>query len=607
MAQFGTVEFGTIGFAEEPVTDTVVLVPTGSLTFTGIAPDVTDISVPTGSMAFTGLVPNPFIGIGVTVPTGAVTFTGLAPAVVINNIFIVPTGSMVFTGYPPAYAEAPEILVPTGSMAFTGYAPTLRYRIPFRTVYNLRNQLSHRIQYALQERVSTTHRILYDVDANNTVQKTHRIQYGLPFSISHRIQYALQEVVSLTHRIEYGLTSEVRKTHRVAYDILSVDAVRRTHRMRYSLVDSSIINVTGSTVAVLEVSPGVFRTIGLESCRIFKDENDLHWTCSVSLTSVDDYALFTQDDPFTVSLFGEEWEFIVDSKELTRDSPAGWEARLQGVSPTALDDLPRSLELTQEYPDDITARDAVEGALSIAVDWQLVDWVIPAGRLSADRASPVDFAHRIVEAAGGVLESKKDGTWLARHLYPISPLWYDSATPDHVFSEQQNIFTASEQFVPGRVVNRIRITDIEANYQDVIEFIEDDVNPLRGDLYVYPSPFRTTVQLLSTALPADITLTPTLPTVQTRTVEDADTELGELVEFLNCEATTRYPIYAIEEVVWVGIDLGAVTFEEGSTTLMVSGSQGYSLARVKYTTQFIRYEVQAAEPIDAQFILEDIG
>ena len=109
-------------------------------------------------------------------------------------------------------------------------------------------------------------------------------------------------------------------------------------------------------------------------------------------------------------------------------------------------------------------------------------------------------------------------------------------------------------------------------------------------------------------MPADITLSPTSPLVQTREIVDpGDTDRGELVEFNNCEANTTYPIYAINEVEWIGVDLGSVTFEDGSNTLRVSGPSGYSLARVKYDTQFLRYRVLASQPIDAQFILEDVG
>lgn len=608
MAQLGTQQLGTVqlngsGVDPSPVID----VPTATLTLTGFPPEIAEIPIPTGALTLTGIAPNPFLGFSIDIPTGTLTLAGIAPAPVIGFNFNVPTGTLTLTGFAPIHKEAPVVEIPTGALTLTGQpGPTFKYIVRLDMVYNLRQRFTHDMNYSLLAPVQATHDINYDLQVGNPLQKTFDISYGLPFKVEHDMVYALNTTLKVVHDIAYGLLTNVTALHDMPYDILSVDPVRRTYDMRYSLLQSSVIDVSG----VMEITiPGRAQPIGVRSARVFKDETDAHWTCSISLTDINDYALFVQDDPFTLSLFGEEWEFLVDAKELSRNDPGSWDAKLQGISPTANDDFPRVDQYTQEFPNDITARTAVEGALSIAVEWRdFVDWIIPGGRLSADRASPLDFATTIVEAAGGILEAKKDGTWLVRHKYPVSPQWYDTTTPDNVFNEQDKIFQATEQFVPGQVVNRIRITDGDANFNDIVEFEPDENNALQGELFIYPGPFRTTVELLTTALPADITLSATSPQVQQREVTDlVDEERGVLVEFVNCEATVQYPIYGITEVEWVGIDLGAVTFEEGSTTLNVSGSQGYSMARIKYTTQYLRYTVLASQPIDAQFILEDVG
>jgi hypothetical protein len=610
MAQFGETQFGETQFDGETDGPVLIDVPTAALVLTGFPPEL-EHRPPAGVLTLTGF--PPIIAIGhpaIEPPTAALVLTGLVPLAFETVIINVPTGALVLTGFAPSYKEAPNIIVPTGTLTITGMpGPTLKYLIRFDMLYNLRQRFTHDMNYSLLAPVQVTHDIEYDLQVGNPLQKQHDMVYGLPFRVFHDMPYSLQTVIQKTHDMVYGLLTNITVEHDMLYDILSVDPVRRTHDMRYSLLSAVIIDVTGVMQILFETSPGVTRSIGVERASVAKDETDLFWTCTVSLTDISDYALFSQDSPFTLSLFGEEWEFIVDSKELSRSDPAGFNAQLQGVSPAANDDLPRALELTQEYPNDISARVVVEGALSIAVEWRdFVDWIIPAGRLSAERASPVDFAQNIVDAAGGFLESKKDGTWLVRHKWPVSPLWYGSTAPDHIFNEQDKILTAREQFVPGRIVNRIRITDGDSNFNDVIEFVADENNLLQGTLFIYPSPFRTTIQLLTTNLPADINLQPTSPTVQEREVVDLNDEnRGELIEFENCEGNTVRAIYGISDVEWVTQDLGAVTFEEGSTTLKVSGPSGYGIARVKYTTRFLRYIVTATQPIDGQFILEDIG
>jgi hypothetical protein len=343
--------------------------------------------------------------------------------------------------------------------------------------------------------------------------------------------------------------------------------------------------------------------------RVFKDEADVHWVCNVELASVEDYATFNQDDPFTLSVFGELFEFIVDSKELTRNSPANVTAVINGISPTALKDFPRAEPYSVTHDVAVMAQVAAETALGESIDWQMVDWLIPAYRLVAENASPLEFAKLIVEAAGGVLESKIDGTFLARHKYPVSPVDYPEIVADHTFAESDKILSVTEQFVPGKIVNKIRILDQDTNFNDVIEFIADPDDPLQGDLNVYPGPWRTTVQLLTTSPTAVITLTPYDPLEQTRLITDTeDDELGELVEILNSEGQTTYPVDSIDSVVWISNTLGTVSAEPGSNTIRTSSTtEGYGLLRIKYNTRFLRYRAVSNEALPAQFILEDVG
>lgn len=343
--------------------------------------------------------------------------------------------------------------------------------------------------------------------------------------------------------------------------------------------------------------------------RVFKDEAAVHWVCNVELADVNDYATFNQDDPFTLSIFGELFEFIVDSKELTRNSPANVTAIINGISPTALKDFPRAEPYSITHTVAITAQDAAEAALGVSIDWQMVDWLIPAYRLVAENASPLEFAKLIVEAAGGVLESKIDGTFLARHKYPVSPVDYPEIVADHTFAESDKILSVTEQFVPGKIVNKIRILDQDSNFNDVIEFVQDPEEALEGDLRVYPGPWRTTVQLLSTSPTAVITLTPYDPLEQTRLVtEEGDEDLGELIEILNGEGQTAYPVDSIDSYEWISNTLGTISAEQGSNTIRSSSTtEGYGLLRIKYNTRFLRYRVVSTEPLPAQFILEDIG
>lgn len=99
---------------------------TGTRATTPNGPSPTVVPVPVGSASFTGLVPTVLTPRTVTVPVGSMSFAGLAPSAILSTVINVPVGSVSFTGLAPAVviADPNAIVVPTASMSFTGYAPT---------------------------------------------------------------------------------------------------------------------------------------------------------------------------------------------------------------------------------------------------------------------------------------------------------------------------------------------------------------------------------------------------------------------------------------------------------------------------------------------------
>ncbi len=77
---------------------------------------------------------------------------------------------------------------------------------------------------------------------------------------------------------------------------------------------------------------------------------------------------------------------------------------------------------------------------------------------------------------------------------------------------------------------------------------------------------------------------------------------SETVEFIEGQASTRYPVTAIVNLAWQHTGLGDVTASSQSLTAATSG---YSLLRITYTTTSLDWRV--ALPIDeeVQFVLVD--
>jgi hypothetical protein len=244
------------------------------------------------------------------------------------------------------------------------------------------------------------------------------------------------------------------------------------------------------------------------------------------------------------------------------------------------------------------------------VTWQLVDWWIPAYRLAAEKAAPLDVAQQVVSAVGGLIESQPDGSVVCRPRWPVSIPEIESATVDLELSEKY-IYAITESPTQDDLVNRVVIIDQDAAYQDRLEYIpnklgtEDD--PYNGILYGYISPWREGLRIVTTR-PSKITLG-TLGE-GTRAIGDSNEDFpAETLTFTNRESSTQYPIMDLTSIEWLDENLGSVTFTPYSTTL-TSGSvgayEGHSLAKVQYTTRFLQIPVQCSESvesIEAQFLL----
>ena len=92
------------------------------------------------------------------------------------------------------------------------------------------------------------------------------------------------------------------------------------------------------------------------------------------------------------------------------------------------------------------------------VDWDTVDWQVPAGVWYYDGMTPMDAVSTLAEAAGAVVQSDP----ATRHLrvvprYPVSPWAWPDTSPDHVV--QDDIITAeSGQVRSAPVYNAVVVT-----------------------------------------------------------------------------------------------------------------------------------------------------
>lgn len=123
------------GYAPTITQPQTVTPSAGTLTFTGYAPTVSqssavNVAPGAGTLAFTGYAPTVAQAQNLTPGSGSLTFAGYAPTVSQARQIVPGAAALAFTGYAPTVAQAVSIAPASGQLTFTGYPPTVQQRAP---------------------------------------------------------------------------------------------------------------------------------------------------------------------------------------------------------------------------------------------------------------------------------------------------------------------------------------------------------------------------------------------------------------------------------------------------------------------------------------------
>lgn len=404
----------------------------------------------------------------------------------------------------------------------------------------------------------------------------------------HVIPYTDLGACRKSMQAAYWLTQTVTARQVLGYDVTDVDPVAKRLTASWSIHDDARLQ------AVVNSPELVWRgqRIRIVEATLSCDEESPVWIAQVEIAAITDFAAIGIGDTITLALGLEPFVLVVDGKTLSRTSVAEQRMELTAVSPVALLDAPFAGTIRYYEAGAIAARAAVEFLIG-SVDWQLPDWIIPAGRLMLEGATPLAAARNIVAAIGGIIESNPDGSVVCRRRHPVSIPQYGAAAVAHGLFDA-DVMSAQAQIAPMRGYNRVTLANDEGSVGtsgDRIEYVADADDAYRGTVRAYLAAARS-VLLAHTGHPATVIAT---------LGETTRTEI-ETVEFVEGRASTRYPVTAIVDLAWQHTGLGDVT---AAGQNMTSATAGYSLLRITYTTTSFDWRV--ALPIDeeVQFVLVD--
>jgi len=454
----------------------------------------------------------------------------------------------------------------------------------------------HTAPYLIYGRVLSAHAAPSAILSVQPVAAQHVGPWAQRFSAEHTALWQSTRRTLAAHTAAWSYSVPAAAQHVAALDILAFVPITAQHRTFYDVAANVVFNITGTP----HVEKGG-QQVAIASADLAFDEGGFAWTANLELTHVGDYQRFKRNDRFTVVLFGDRYELMVDSKSLSRDQPTGVTMVISGVSPTAtLDSGPdRAAELTKTWTEPVNASAVVqELAGDIAVDWRVLDWLIPAHRLGVSGASPIAVIRQIAEAVGGVAESTQEGSLLIRPTFPVSVPDWDTATPDQVVTDNADTLSVREGVIAAAVFDKFYLSDVvDATSRDRVEWAFDEGATHKGQLLVYPAIWRTNLAVTSTR--TGMVLSP---------MGVVSREEEETVEFAQGISQTGYPIDAILETEWLDRHLGGVSAGAYSSQLTATGeahTDKYSLLRIRYRTKALVYTAEYTADGAAQFLVEE--
>ncbi len=313
-------------------------------------------------------------------------------------------------------------------------------------------------------------------------------------------------------------------------------------------------------------------------------EMDFAWSGTLEVTNPASFQRIRIDDPIDLELGGEMFKLMVDNKTLERDGVGMPRLTVSVVSPTARFVAPRATPMDKVWDEPVWARDAAEEAIGEGIRWDLVNWLIPGGRLAVHEASPLDVVRTIVEAVGGLVESLPDGMLRIRHRFPIAVPRWATASVDHVLTDESDNLSCRESHVLRNRVNKVLVrgylpsgtgflsVEVDArldglNHGQTTFYSGDTAHllVLSGDDVALSDPFVSAGVILPGAW-QEIKMT------------------QDVVFNGTATATLDKPAFAIDSVIWIGNNLGPLSLEADDRTLTVPNA-GVAIARVTYRTR----------------------
>ncbi len=313
----------------------------------------------------------------------------------------------------------------------------------------------------------------------------------------------------------------------------------------------------------------------------------------------------------TITIEGEVYTVLVNGPRKSRPNPDVVEYYIPFASPAIKLDFPNTsaLEVEKEPSMAQTIVEELAAIESISIQWDLVDWYIPADTLYVIGNSPLGAIRTIVEAGGGVLQSAPDGTLICRPEYPISVNKWDTETPAYYLTDMQNFLNVSSDPNIRDGFNKYLVTN-ESISGDNLTIEEEDVDSTTKIIKVFRIPWDDSVDIeLATSGGEWVSV------VKEGITEEEIKE--EVVEIIAGTGTTQNPVYGSGDSdypPYTAIPSANISYKQRDAGIVTPTEDGYlttaqeynTLFEITYTTKYYKFTVKSPRIEEVQFYPKEV-
>ncbi|MBF0193478.1 MAG: discoidin domain-containing protein [Magnetococcales bacterium] len=358
------------------------------------------------------------------------------------------------------------------------------------------------------------------------------------------------------------------------------------------------------TTNLQQISPLIIKLNGLpinvSNLTIQTSQDSYSWQVEMVFADESSWQNLNIDEQFNLDVSGEVFVLIVDEKRVVREGYNKHSRTLTAKSPIVKHEYPRATVINRDWNKTKQAKEIVEEILDETTVWQQIDWPIEAGKLSFTNKTPIQAAYDIVTSAGGVVNSGPDGAIIIREKFPISPVEFDNATPDHIFTDTTDNLGISESYQSTNKFDKVTIHNQDPKQNGgflAIDLDSREDSPNRGKTKFQPG---DTTHILLTPSPG---IVPTAITPSTANIVNNGEVIytdTQYLTFLNeTQAKLTRPIEHIEQYLWLGSDLGTPALD-GDGQQITTSIKGVSILKIIGKAKSHSYQYMAPLTLGGQ-------